>query len=292
MDVAIVACRDYGTADPSALFPDPDGPRLEAAFARAGARPAAVAWDDDRVDWGRFDVAVIRSTWSSVDHPDAYLRWVRAAGAVTRLVNPAEAVAWNLDKRYLRALEARGVPVVPTAWVQTADEWDPPGSEFVVKPSVSGGGRETARYCPDEAAAAGEHVHRLLGRGLAVMVQPYLAAVERQGETKLIFIAGAFSHAVRAGAQLAAGRGVLERAWEHLAPVAPTLPTPARLEAAERVLAAVDAELGLPLAYARVDLVPGAAGEPLLSEVELIDPSLFLRHAPPAADRLAAAVLA
>jgi hypothetical protein len=58
------------------------------------------------------------------------------------------------------------------------------------------------------------------------------------------------------------------------------------------VLAAVDAEVGAPLLYARVDLVTSPAGDHLLAEVELIDPILFLRHAPESAGRLAEAIRA
>ncbi len=124
------------------------------------------------------------------------------------------------------------------------------------------------------------------------MVQPYLKSVDSLGETKVVFFDGSFSHAVRAGAQLAPGAGVLARAWEHLAPVEATAPTAAHLDAARRVLAAVDAELGLPLLYARVDLVTARTGVLLLGEVELIDPSLFLTHAPSAVDGLAGAIRA
>ena len=248
-----------------------------------------LAWDSEHVDWGRFDVAVIRSTWDSVDRPDAYLAWASAVPEVTTLLNPVEAIAWNLDKTYLRTLAARGVPVVPTQWVVDEHGWAPPPYEFVVKPSISGGGRETARYRPDQAEDAGAHVRRLLSFGKSAMVQPYLPAVDTAGETKLVFVDGRFSHAVRAGAQLRPDVGVHQRPWEHPVPLEATETTRAQLDAARLVLAAVDAELGTPLLYARVDLVTGPAGDPLLAEVEMIDPSLFLRLAPAAAGRLAEA---
>ncbi|HJV09375.1 MAG TPA: hypothetical protein VJ653_06825, partial [Acidimicrobiales bacterium] len=271
------------------LYPEPDRPAVEAALAGAGVEATTVAWDDPGVDWSRFDVAVIRSTWDWVDRPAAYLAWAEATARATALWNPVEAIAWNVDKRYLQALQARGVPVVPTDWLTEDGQWNPPSYEFVVKPAVSAGARETARYPPGDAGA-GEHVRRLLGLGHTVMVQPYLAGVDVEGEVKLVFIDGAFSHAVRIGTQLPLGAGVLDRPWERPLPVEPATPTAAQLDCAHQVLAAVDAEVGAPLLYARVDLVPGPAGEPVLAEVELIDPILFLRDAERAADRLVAAI--
>lgn len=209
---------------------------------------------------------------------------------MTQLLNPPAAVAWNLDKRYLRKLEARGVPVVPTRWVLDHSRWTPPADEFVVKPSISGGGRQTARYTREEVAAADDHVRRLVVSGRTVMIQPHLPSVEAQGETKLVFIGGEFSHAVRVGPLLQPGAGVLERPWERHVPAERTTPGPAQLRTADAVLAAVDAEVGVPLLYSRVDLVAGENGDPLLAEVELIDPSLMLHLAPTAAPSLAEAI--
>ena len=118
-----------------------------------------------------------------------------------------------------------------------------------------------------------------------------MASVDSKGETKLVFIDGDFSHAVRIGPVLAAGEGVIERLWERAVPMDVTVPT-AQLGTARDVLAAVQAEVPDALLYARVDLVTAATGEPLLGEVELVDPSLLLRFAKPAAGRLAAAITA
>jgi hypothetical protein len=181
---------------------------------------------------------------------------------------------------------------VVTEWVTDAETWAPPGHEFVVKPSISGGGRETARYRPDQSSAAIAHVRRLVDHGHTVMVQPYIASVDLVGEAKLVFIEGQFSHAVRVGPLLAPGDTVAERPWEKPVAMEATEPTPAQLSTAGDVLAAVEAEVAQPLLYARVDLVAGSTGEPRLGEVELIDPSLLLRFCPAAAGRLAGAITA
>lgn len=290
--MAIAACRRPHGAGAADVYPDPDWPLLSAALEDAGADVERVSWDDEQVDWRRFDLTVIRSTWDSVDRPQEYLGWARRTSASTTVMNPVAAIEWNIDKRYLRALQSRGIAVVPTRWVVEEGGWEPPGYEFVVKPAMSGGGRETARYHPDDADTATAHVRRLLGHGQTVMVQPYIAGADTDGEAKLVFIEGEFSHAVSVGPLLGAAEGVLERPWERAVPMEAMTPTPAQLDAAYEVLAAVTAELGLALLYARVDLVNAPTGQPLLAEVELVDPSLLLRFHPPSAGRLAGAITA
>ena len=290
--VAIAACRAFRGGGPTELYPDADWPFLSAALREAGADVTSVSWDDERTDWRQFDVVVIRSTWDSVDRPEEFLSWARRTAQVTSLLNPVSALEWNIDKSYLRTLQSRGVPILPTEWVVDAGRWVPPAHEIVVKPSVSAGGRQTARYQPDEVAAAVAHVRRLVGSGQTVMVQPYIASVDTDGEAKLVFVDGELSHAVCVGPLLDAGEGVLERPWEKPVAMEPTEPAPAQVSAARDVLAAVHADVPGPLLYARVDLVTSPTGQPLLSEVELVDPSLFLRLVPTAGRRLADAITA
>ncbi len=209
--IAVVGCRRAPGAAVDDLYPDDDLPLLTSALEGLEADVTAVAWDDDTVDWGGVDAAVVRSTWDSVDRPREFLDWARRATAQTLLLNPVAAMAWNLDKTYLRELHDRGVPIVPTTWVTDDARWTPPATEFVVKPSVSAGGRETARYQPDDADQARRHVRRLLAAGHTVMVQPYVASVDEFGEAKLVHVDGALSHTVRVGALLEPGAGVVER---------------------------------------------------------------------------------
>jgi len=46
------------------------------------------------------------------------------------------------------------------------------------------------------------------------------------------------------------------------------------------------------LLYARVDVIPGPDGEPVLVELELTEPSVFMEYAPSAAERFADAIAA
>lgn len=231
--VAIAACR---SANGRRLYPDPDWLPLREALADRRIDNKRVAWDDPEVAWERFDLVVVRSTWDSVERPSEYQSWAGAVAAATRLQNEPNALAWNLDKSHLIDLERAGIPVVPTTWVPRGTAWAPPPWPFVVKPAISGGGRETARYDGDSHAAIG-HVARLHAQERSVMVQPYLHAIDDRGETKMVFIGGSFSHATRVGPLLAPGAGVMERPWETPVRVAPERPSRAELALAAAVMA-------------------------------------------------------
>jgi len=221
----------------------------------------------------------VRSTWDYDRRREQFLAW---AASVPRLANPAEVLAWNTDKTYLQALASAGVPVVETTWLVPGDVFTPPAGPYVVKPTVSAGARDTAAY--DGGADATAHVQRLLAAGRPVMVQPYLSQVDVLGETSVLCFEDEVSHAASKSALLQVGAGV-RNDIDSRAFVTPTEPTGAQVDLATAALAVV----GQPLLYARVDLVPGPDG-PLLLELELTEPSLFLRHAEGAAARFAAAV--
>lgn len=243
-------------------------------------------WDDEAVRWDAYDLVVVRSTWDYSDRRAAFLAW---AARVPRVLNPLPVLAWNTDKSYLRGLGARGVPTVATQWIEPGE--DPgrlhlPAGEVVVKPAVSAGSRDTERH--RDPADARRHAERLLEAGRTVMVQPYVASVDAEGETGLLYIDGHFSHAVRKGATLvrpgaAEGRLFAPEEITHAAP------NPLQRAAAEAVLDALQWPRG-ELLYARVDLVRGDGGAPRLLELELTEPSLYLRFGDGAADRFAAAI--
>lgn len=286
--VALVSCAELSRLE--------DDDRLVIApLADRGVHAEPVVWDDDTVDWDAYDLVVLRSTWDYVGRRDAFVAW---AAGVPRLVNPADIVAWNTDKTYLADLDACGVPVVATDWVRPGQAWHPPPTgEYVVKPAVSSGSRDTGRYDLSDPAhrdLAVAHVARLGAAGRLVMVQPYLAAVDDHGETGLLFVGGRFSHAIRKGPMLAGpdapGSGSRPPGLYKPERIAARTPSSAEVELADKVLAAVPGGVD-GLLYARVDLIPGPSGTPLLVELELTEPSLFLAWSAGAADRLADAIV-
>ena len=277
-----LACSDEGLAH------DEDLPSATAALADRGLRVDVVRWDDGTVDWGGFDLVVVRSCWDYTWRLEEFLGW---AEGVPRLANPAPVLRWNADKHYLRELAAAGCPVVPTTWDPASADDLPPADEWVVKPSVSAGSRDTARWSSPADALA--HAGELRAAGRTAMVQPYLDAVDVAGETALLHFGGAFSHAVQKGPLLLRGEGVDQDRMGR-EEVRPVDARPDQLAVAAAALAAVPAAVGTagPLLYARVDVVDGPAGRPVLLELELVEPSLFLPHGDGAPDRLADAVVA
>jgi glutathione synthase/RimK-type ligase-like ATP-grasp enzyme len=276
-----------------ALGTDDDEAFLLPALRALGVEPAVVVWDDPHVDWAGFVVAVIRSTWDYTMRREEFLAWVTRTDELTRLRNRPEVVHWNSDKVYLHDLVDGGVPVVPTRFFAPGDvPVLPEGVPFVVKPTISAGSRNTARYGPEERAIALVHARHLLDRARTIMVQPYVASVDERGETALIFIAGRYSHAATKSALLVPGERANEDklfATEKLAPVEPSA---AEREVAEAVLDAIPFPRD-ELLYARVDLVLGDDGAPAVLELELVEPSLMLPQAPDAAThRMAAAIRA
>lgn len=238
-------------------------------------------WDDPAVDWGAFDLVVLRSPWDYTDRRDAFVAWVESLG--DRVLNPAEVVRWNTDKRYLADLDAAGLPVVPTTFLEPGAVVVLPDGPCVVKPAISAGSRDTERH--DDPRAASAHAQQLLGDGRIVMVQPYVADVDHAGETALLYFDGAYDHAIRKGPLLLAGPAAVDGLF---APedIRPRDPRPAERELADAVVAEAQRRFGR-LLYARVDLV---GDEPAVLELELTEPSLFFGHSDGAAARFAAAI--
>jgi glutathione synthase/RimK-type ligase-like ATP-grasp enzyme len=262
--IAIASCAPFAGAEPEDL-------KVIAALRARGIESAHAAWDDDGVDWSSFALVVVRSTWDYPSRLHEFLAW---ASRLRRVLNPLAILKWNTDKRYLNDLAAAGVPVVPTQFLKPGDAFDPPGKSFVVKPAVSCGARDTAMYRFDQVKGARAHVRRLQEGGRIVMVQPYLERIEQAGEISLMFTGGAYSHAVFRGALLNAPGSAAERAVD-FSLIRRLEPTREQLRIAGQALAAVPGGSGN-LLFARVDLIPGPDGSPLVLEVELTEPYLFL----------------
>src|SRR5437660_2810693 len=142
---------------------DDDLPPLQDALRKAGADVAVLDWDDANVDWSRFDLALLRSTWDYTERVEEFLDWAQRAAAQTRLINPLGVVRWNTDKRYLHDLKSAGVATVPSVFIEPDDDAPaalenfPQGyasAEFVVKPAIGAGSRDTQRYARGQRAAA------------------------------------------------------------------------------------------------------------------------------------------
>ncbi|MBV9593060.1 MAG: hypothetical protein JO147_04590 [Actinobacteria bacterium] len=272
---------------------DDDAALLTTACAKRGFISSWAVWDDPAVDWEAFDVVLIRSTWDYTPRRDRFLAWL---DRLNRVRNPAPVVAWSSDKHYVDELVAAGVPVVPTSWPQSKEAEFPSG-RFVVKPAVGAGSLGAGRFDssqPGELDRAREHVERLRAAGRSVMIQPYLDEVDTRGETGLIYLGGRFSHAIGKTAMLREHEiHSLNGASRDLyvaETITPRTASAAELAVSAQALDVVRDRFG-DLVYARVDLLPTADG-PVVIELELAEPSLFLTTDPSAAERLVDALAA
>jgi len=255
-------------------------------LASLGVTGVAAVWDDAAVDWAA-DLVVIRSTWDyHAGRRAEFVAWADRVETRSPLANCAAVVRDNTDKRYLERLAAAGVPVTPTVWLDGSEPPDLDGiladrgwGEAVVKPTISAGAMDTVRFGASRCAEAQQLAGRLLTAGREVMVQPYLQSVESYGERSLIFFDRELSHAVRRPARL-------DGATVDGDGASPVRAADDELEVARQALGAIDAAL----LYARVDLARLEDGTPVLMELELTEPHLFLGHADDAAGRFAAAI--
>lgn len=297
--IALATCAALPDLDPD------DAPLVDALRAR-GLEVESPVWNAPDVDWSSYDAVVIRSTWDYTERPRDFRWWAQRVSQSSRLLNPAQALTWNIDKTYQRAMEAAGLPIVPTIWMDPARNFNaraihtrfPAFGHFVIKPTISAGSRDTGRYdagdTPSRALAI-THVKRLLDAGRHVMVQRYLKQVDTVGETALVYFDGELSHAVRKAPLLegpyreGAMDGVLYKEEVMTAREA----SEAELAVGRRVVDALPTllpGLEMPLAYTRVDLIPDDQGNPVVLELELIEPSFFFAQAPEAVERFADAI--
>jgi len=288
MNVAFATCADL-----------PEGFEDDHAAARLLGATYEI-WNDPDVDWGRYDRVIVRSTWDYTLRAGEFVGWAARVGP-ERLRNQPALLEWNSDKTYLADLAGAGIPTVPTTFVLTGDSSPVLAGEVVVKPTVSAGGRDTGRFGPDHHDDARALLDGILASGRTAMVQPYLGAVDTLGETAVVVLGGTVSHVLHKKAVLRP---------DEVAPVDPSrgdfapaevmfdddLVTAGHADAAQLALAdEVAFELQRrfgPSLYLRVDLVPGDDGDPVVMEIEAVEPCLYLDTTPGAAERFAAAVRA
>jgi glutathione synthase/RimK-type ligase-like ATP-grasp enzyme len=260
-----------------------DDQTLIASLAERGIEGRAAVWSDPLVRWGEADAVVIRSCWDYHRRLEEFLRWVATLEkSGVRVWNPPAMLRWNADKIYLRDLERRDVPIVPTLWPEPGFRlqqelrgraW----KKAVAKPRVSATAYRTILTTADETDNAQALVDDLLC-GPGVMVQEFMEGVNTLGEWSLIFFSGEFSHAVIKTPK--AGDFRVQHDFggsEQIAKAPDSL-----IEAAMRAVAALET---VPL-YARVDGVENG-GRFLLMELELIEPALFLKLSEGGAERFA-----
>jgi len=252
---------------------------ITAAGAARGLQFEVMFWDNDLTG---FDAAIIRSCWDYHARPDEFIATLEAhERAGVRVFNSPSAVRWNFRKTYLRDL---GAAAIETVWADKADArtvaqaFDAlDASEIVVKPQIGAGSIDTVRLTRN----AWSEADLIAGPRGPAMIQPFLRAIETEGERSLFWFGGAFSHAIRKVPSRGDWRANIP-GTHFVAEAAP----PEAMEAGESARARAPADL----LYVRIDLVLGDDGRWRVIEIEAIEPYLFLDFAPEGADLFAGAI--
>lgn len=262
---------------------------VQEALERRGLRVARLDWATPDFDWSTTRYALFRTTWDYFHRFREFCDWLERAAQQTRLLNPASLIHWNLDKHYLQDLEQRGIRITPSHFIEAGEGvslreahertgW----RETVLKPAVSGAGRHTYKLAPTSVPEY-EHLFGELLQQEAMMLQPFQHNVVDRGELSLMVIDGQVTHAVLKIAK----PGDFRVQDDFGGTVHLHEPTPAETAFAEKVIAACSPR---PI-YARVDLIYDNKDQLALTELELVEPEMWFRMMPEAAERLAEAVV-
>ena len=245
-------------------------------------------WDSHDVDWKAFDLLLVRSCWNYHLHPEKFEAWVNSiVRNNVRIANPPGLVLWNMNKNYLKGLMEEGVRIPDSVWLAEHDfhpdtlykiliekGWD----RAVLKPCISASSFRTTIVTPLNALEEGDTIAQHFPKG-GIILQKFMDAIPQHGEHSIIFFNGEYSHAVLKQAR--AGEFRVQHQFGGTA--RPASIPPEIVNAASNIISKLDT---VPL-YARVDGI-AADNNFTLMELELIEPVLFLSHAPHAARHFAA----
>lgn len=265
---------------------------VQSALEAQGYIVQRVDWADSTIEWTNGRIALFRTTWDYFDRFDEFRDWFEKNRHIISFINPAELIEWNLDKHYLLDLEAKGVPIVPSHFVETGNKtsleaecrllnerfgWQ----EFILKPCVSGGARHTYRFKEPELSGLEETFQGLIKKE-PMMLQEFHQSIMTDGELSHMVIDGAYTHSIRkVGAQ---GEFRVQDDWG--GKVEDYSASSDEKDFAEFVMAQCPNEA----LYGRVDVMFDQKGQPMVSELELIEPELWFRNNPDSAKRLGAAI--
>jgi len=253
-----------------------------------GWQVSTVSWRQTHTPWRDFDAVIIRSTWDYWNDVPAFMETLERINTETSLANRLDLVRWNLAKTYLRDLEQKGVGIVPTLWASSLEadfhakyRRQLGVDEIVVKPVVGANGEDAFRV---SGADTGERMKKIAARfqDRDCMLQPFMSNIISEGEYSLFFFNGHYSHAILKIPAESEFRSQEERGAE----IRSIVPHEKLLLRARQ---AMDTLSPAPL-YARIDFIRDATDDFLVMELELIEPSLYLRMDPQAPVRFAKAI--
>jgi glutathione synthase/RimK-type ligase-like ATP-grasp enzyme len=265
-----------------------DDEHLVNPLAELGWQVSTVSWRQTEIPWTEFDAVIIRSTWDYWDDVPAFLDVLEQIDRETQLANSLEIARWNLEKTYLADLERKGIGIVPTIWPGEVrlDSFQSFSEQLacdalVIKPVIGANGDKAFRVSPTDAAKRREMISACFNDRQA-LVQRFMPKILTEGEFSLFFFEGVFSHAILK----TPANSEFRCQEEHGGDIQPVVPEPLLLKRAQQALDVLPETL----LYARVDFVRDDKNDFLVMELELIEPSMYLRTNPDAPMRFARAI--
>ncbi len=292
IDVCILTGKQYvdpESKDPYILNVIKEDQLVRDELEIRGLRVERCIWDDPGFDWSDTAFVLFRSTWDYFDRFPEFSVWLDKISSLTRMINSQDIIRWNLDKRYLQELSASGINIPPTIFMEKGESgslaekvaqshW----KEVILKPVVSGAARHTYRFCSEDAEKHEAQYQQLISEE-AMMIQEFQVEVPLRGEISFMVFDGHFTHAILKKAK----EGDFRVQDDFGGTLHPYQPSSSEIEFAEQTVALCGHN---PL-YARVDAIRDNRGKMALSELELIEPELWFRFHPPAAGKLADAIV-
>lgn len=290
-DVTLLTCQAYFKPDnitpyiQNILFEEQ---LLKSALENQGLTVDITYWNNPSYDWSKTRSLVFRTIWDYFERFDEFLLWLEEVRHQTQLINSYDLVKWNIDKHYLKELSEKGIKIVPTyfakknsqrnlAEIIESQQW----KDVVIKPAISASAYKTFKIL-EETVNSNEKLFKDLLNQRDMLVQPFINTIEKFGEASLMVIDGKFTHAILKKAK----PGDFRVQDDFGGTVHDYVPTKKEIEFAEMVIEKCKAK---PL-YGRVDIIWDNEKNVYLSELEIIEPELWLRNYPKSAENIAEAV--
>ncbi|WP_440880580.1 ATP-grasp domain-containing protein [Tenacibaculum sp. C7A-26P2] len=287
VDITILTQRSYHK--PTELTPYIQNILEEAyllsnAIESKGLTVARTYWDNPNYDWTQTKAVVFRTVWDYFERFEEFNKWLDEVNQQTKLINPLKLIRWNIDKHYLKDLSLKGVKIIATEFIDTGKHkllssicesrgW----SDIVIKPAISGGAFHTYKIKKANISEY-EALFKELVAERDMLVQEFQPTIMSRGEASLMVFNGKYTHAILKKAKPGDFRvqddfGGTVHSYE---------PSKDEIKLAEKVFTSCNP---LP-AYGRVDIVWNDKGAPMLSELEIIEPELWVRNNPSSANNL------
>tara|TARA_B100000579_G_scaffold432896_1_gene450628 strand:+ start:40 stop:933 length:894 start_codon:yes stop_codon:yes gene_type:complete len=262
---------------------------LKIALEKKGLKVCKKDWADKNFNWHNTKYAIFRTTWDYFEKFNEFFKWIEATKHKTNFINSSNIINWNIDKHYLQDLANKGINIAPTQFIEKNEritlkeifkktKW----KEVVIKPAISGAARHTYRIKINNHLKY-ENIFQQLIKNECMLFQEFQNNIVTSGEISLIMINGKYTHAVKKIAK----KGDFRVQDDHGGKVEKYTANQKEIIFAENCLKAAPS---MPI-YARVDIVYDNKNKPSLCELELIEPELWFRNNPEAANLLAEEIL-